>query len=474
MSEVTSRSASGNSAGGHLSRWKLYPAYRDSGVEWLGEVPEHWESKRLKYVASINDDALPESTPPGFGIAYVDISSVEASAGIVAVEEMVFEDAPSRARRVVRDGDTIISTVRTYLRAIAPILALRSNLVVSTGFAVVRPRSVAPGFLSYALRESRFVESIVARSVGVSYPAVNASDVGTISIPLPTASEQHAIAAFLDRETEKLDTLVEKKRALIGLLKEKRSALISRTVTRGLPPDAARAAGLDPHPKLTPSGIEWIGEVPEHWDVKRLKFVARLQTGPFGSQLHASDYVAGGAPIVNPSHLSNGCISPDPDITADEDTRMRLSRHVLAEGDIVLARRGEMGRCALVTEREGGWLCGSGSMRIRVEGHAMHPPLLAWALSTRGIQESLLLSSVGTTMDNLNREIVGDVSIPIPEIPEQRVIADYLDREAGRLDQMAARVEEAVERLQEYRAALITAAVTGKIDVRGADVGASF
>lgn len=290
----------------------------------------------------------------------------------------------------------------------------------------------------------------------------------------PGCAEQRAIATFLDRETAKLDALLAKKRALIELLKEKRSALISRTVTRGLPPDAARAAGLNPHPKLRPSGVEWIGEVPEHWDVKRLKFIARLQTGPFGSQLHASDYVAGGAPIVNPSHLSNGCILPDPDITADEDTRMRLSRHVLGEGDIVLARRGEMGRCALVTEREGGWLCGSGSMRIRVEGLAMYAPLLAWALSTRGIQESLLLSSVGTTMDNLNREIVGAVSIPIPEIPEQHAIADYLDREAGRLDQMAARVEKAVERLQEYRAALITAAVTGKIDLRGADIGASF
>jgi type I restriction enzyme S subunit len=222
--------------------------------------------KRLKYSATINDEALAETTDPGYEFKYVDISSVDAVNGIVAEEEMIFETAPSRARRVVRDGDTVVSTVRTYLRAIAPIWNPPDNLVVSTGFAVVRPRSVEPAFLSYALRESSFVETVVARSVGVSYPAVNASEVATIPIPLPPPPEQRAIADFLDAETAKLDTLVAKKRELIEKLKEKRTALISRTVTRSLPPEAARAAGLNPHPKLKPSGIEWLGEIPEHWE----------------------------------------------------------------------------------------------------------------------------------------------------------------------------------------------------------------
>ena len=120
-------------------RLPTYPKYKPSGVEWLGEVPEHWEVKRLKYTASINDEALPETTDPGFEMSYVDIRSVDLIRGIVTVEDMVFEDAPSRARRVVRDGDTIVSTVRTYLRAIAPIRNPASNTIVSTGFAVVRP-----------------------------------------------------------------------------------------------------------------------------------------------------------------------------------------------------------------------------------------------------------------------------------------------------------------------------------------------
>ncbi|MEX2583830.1 MAG: restriction endonuclease subunit S, partial [Gemmatimonadota bacterium] len=256
-----------------------YPSYKPSGVEWLGEVPEHWEVKRLKYTASINDEALPETTDPTFELIYVDIGSVDAIRGITHRQEMVFEDAPSRARRIVRDGDTIVSTVRTYLRAIAPIRDPEPNTIVSTGFAVVRPRKLTSVFMSYALREPGLVDAIVARSVGVSYPAVNASEIGTLPIPLPAHDEQRAIADFLDRETAKIDTLVARKRTLIERLKEKRTALISRTVTRGLPPDAATHAGLDPDPNLKPSGIDWLGEVPEHWDTGHLRRFALLRTG---------------------------------------------------------------------------------------------------------------------------------------------------------------------------------------------------
>ena len=124
-----------------------YPRTKPSGVEWLGDVPEHWAVKRLKYSVSINDDVLPETTSPDFELEYVDIGSVNAVDGITTRDYVVFENAPSRARRKVRDGDTIVSTVRTYLRAIAPVKNPPANLIVSTGFAVVRPRNVNSAFL---------------------------------------------------------------------------------------------------------------------------------------------------------------------------------------------------------------------------------------------------------------------------------------------------------------------------------------
>lgn len=208
-----------------------HPKLKPSGVEWLDDVPEHWEVKRLKYSASINDEALPETANPGWQISYVDIGNVDAIQGITNTEELMFEDAPSRARRVVREGDTIVSTVRTYLKAIARITASASNTVVSTGFAVIRPRTVNPAFMSYAIRETGFVEAIVARSVGVSYPAINADEIGTLAIPLPPVVEQRAIADFLDHETAEIDQLTTKVETAIERLQEYRTALITTAVT---------------------------------------------------------------------------------------------------------------------------------------------------------------------------------------------------------------------------------------------------
>ena len=208
-----------------------YPRYRSSGIEWLGDVPEHWEGRRLKYSASINDEALPETTDPDLEMTYVDISSVNAAKGISSTTKVSFEDAPSRARRIVRDGDTIVSTVRTYLRAIAAIQDPIPNTVVSTGFAVVRPRSVCAPFMSYALHESGFIEAIMARSVGVSYPAINASEIGMLPITLPEIAEQHTISDFLDHETKKLDSLITKIEMATERLQEYRAALITAAVT---------------------------------------------------------------------------------------------------------------------------------------------------------------------------------------------------------------------------------------------------
>ena len=242
-------------------RFRRYPEYKDSGVEWLGEIPAHWRTERLKYLATLNDEALAESTDPNFEMVYVDIGRIDAAAGITGTEEIVFEKAPSRARRIVRSGDVIVSTVRTYLRAIAAIEAPESNLIVSTGFAVIRPRQLECSFSSYALRAPHFVEHVVANSVGVSYPAINASSLACFAIAYPKVDEQRVIATFLDRETARIDGLVARKERLIELLQEKRTALITRAVTRG----------LDQNAPMKDSGVEWLGEIPAHWDTKKVK-----------------------------------------------------------------------------------------------------------------------------------------------------------------------------------------------------------
>ncbi|MFN0077505.1 MAG: restriction endonuclease subunit S [Prosthecobacter sp.] len=446
---------------------KPYPKYKPSGVDWLGDVPEHWEAKRLKYSASINDEALPDTTLPDFEFKYVDIGGVNAVDGITATEEVVFENAPSRARRKVRHGDTIVSTVRTYLRAIAPIKNPPENLIVSTGFAVVRPRKVEPGFLAYALRESSFIESVVARSTGVSYPACNASEVSGIAIPLPTPAEQRSIASYLDRETGRLDRLVAKKRELIERLKEKRTALISRTVTRGLPPAAARAAGLPENPHLKSSGHPWLDDIPQHWEVKRLKEVSVL-FGRIGFRGYSTDdlvYEGEGAISMSPSNMSDGVVSLDKCTWLSWEKYHESPEIQVQPEDVIMVKTGStLGKTAFVL---------SVPVPMTVNPQLMifkevkcSKRFLFYYVFSKIVQDVIPLHNTGSTIPTMTQEGIGKLPFPHPPLPEQAAIAAYLDVETAKLDSLVGKVEEAVERLQEYRTALITAAVTGKIDVR--------
>jgi type I restriction enzyme, S subunit len=183
-------------------------------------------------MASCNDEALPETTDPAYEIAYVDISSVDLVSGITSVETLSFDEAPSRARRVVRDGDTIISTVRTYLKAIAAIDSPPNNMVVSTGFAVVRPFDfVDSRFLGYALQNTNFIDEVVANSTGVSYPAINPSTLVCLPVAYPKGkAEQQKIADFLDWKTAQIDAAIAKGMTN-PLITEYRTTLITAATT---------------------------------------------------------------------------------------------------------------------------------------------------------------------------------------------------------------------------------------------------
>ena len=444
-----------------------YPKYKPSGVEWLGDVPEHWKMKRLKHLASINDETLSEATDPAFEMSYVDIGSVDTIEGIVNVEGTTFENAPSRARRIVRDGDTIVSTVRTYLKAIAHIQKPKPNTIVSTGFAVIRPRTTNPAFLSYALRETGFVETIVARSVGVSYPAVNASEIGSIEIPLPPNEEQRAIADFLDREAAKIDTLIDKKKTLIERLQEKRTVLITRTVTQGLPPDAARAAGLEPEPKMRASGVEWLGDVPAHWEVKRGRFCVEVQPSSNRLRELSPDNEVSFVPMEAVGEYGGL------DLEQTRAVAERGSGYTeFEEGDVIVAKITpcfENGKGALASGLLNGAAIGTTELHVlRPRSNLDRRLLFYFTISPlfRTLGEGEMYGAGG--QKRVPTSFCEDVPIPLAPLDEQRAIADFLDRETAKIDGLVAKVETAIARLREYRAALITAAVTGQVDVREA------
>jgi type I restriction enzyme S subunit len=441
-------------------RWKRYPAYKKSGVEWLEAIPVDWEVKPLKRVSSINDDTLPEDTDDQFRMLYVDISSVDEAQGILRKQELTFEEAPSRARRLVKHGDVIVSTVRTYLRAIAPIVNPENNLVVSTGFAVVRPvdDKFKSTFAAYALRSQPFIESIMRFSVGVSYPAINSSTLGDLPLVLPPRGKQHRIAEFLDCKTSYIDTLIDKKRRQMELLDEKRIALITQAVTNG----------LDPNVKMKDSGVEWLGEVPEHWDLGRLKqTVNGIMNGIWGDEPEgSSDYWCVRVADFDRIGLS---VSPEQQ-TKRSAPQHQLSSRLLRPYDLLIEKSGggELQPVGAVV-----WFpfsaraaCSNFIARIIPKNTFdsrflvyVHYHLYQAKVNTRSIKQT-------TGIQNLDAELYLDELIAYPTRDEQRSIAFFLDRETARIDTLKDKIQHSIELLQEYRSALISAAVTGQIDVR--------
>ena len=204
---------------------------KDSGVEWIGKMPKAWKYTPLKYLASCNDEVLTETTPEDYTFDYIDIGSVHTGNGIGICERMQFKDAPSRARRIVRDGDIIVSTVRTYLKAIAQVGNYDVPHIASTGFAVIRTKNANASFLRYALLSDNFVSQVEADSVGISYPAINASQIMAFKIPVPSIAEQVAIASYLDARCAAIDGIIAEKEALISDLETYKKSLIFEVVT---------------------------------------------------------------------------------------------------------------------------------------------------------------------------------------------------------------------------------------------------
>jgi type I restriction enzyme S subunit len=205
----------------------------DSGIEWLGKVPKHWLLKKIKYITRVNAQALSEATEDNYEFNYIDIGNVDLEEGFILGEKIRFANAPSRARRIVAKGDTVESTVRTYLKAIANFEESVQDIIVSTGFAVMHPLGLIHSrYLYYVLRSEVFIDRVCAMSVGVSYPAINASELASIPVWFPpNRKEQENIAEYLDQIAAKTKTAIYVLLREIELLKEYRTSLIFEVVT---------------------------------------------------------------------------------------------------------------------------------------------------------------------------------------------------------------------------------------------------
>ncbi len=439
-----------------------YPAYKDSGVEWVGDVPDHWETKPLKYLASHNDEVLPESTHPDFEFRYVEISDVDETHGVTNVQPVVFQKSPSRARRIARTGDIIISTVRTYLKAIARIDLSLSGVVVSTGFAVLRPqKGVDAEFLAYAVKAPCFLDKVVAYSVGISYPAINSSDLVKLRLPLPPLAEQCAIAAFLDAETARIDALIAKQAALVALLQEKRRALISHAVTKG----------LDPAAPMRDSGVAWLGAVPAGWEVKRLKYCLLSLDQGWSPQCENRPAEGNEWGILKVGCVNGNTFDPTENKALPDDLEP-IESLIVCLGDVLISRantRELVGSAAVVSQDHPNLLLCDKLYRLRIDPKQSTPEYVTLILRTPMVRVQMEVDATGASqsMQNISQSTIRNLVFVFPPVPEQIVLLNQITSETAQIDTLIAKAEAFSAVLREHRTALIAAAVTGQIDVRG-------
>jgi type I restriction enzyme S subunit len=438
-----------------------YPRTKPSGVEWLGDVPEHWETRKFSREVMIAEGQVDPEKEPYLSMLLVGPEHVESGTGRLLGQVTAAEQAAESGKYYCRQGDVIYSKIRPALRklVIAP-----TDCLCSADMYPLRARQrLQNEFIYWLFLSQSFAAWSVLESDRVAMPKINRDTINELRMPVPPKAEQSAIAAFLDLETGRVDRLVAKKRELIERLKEKRTALISRTVTRGLPPAAARAAGLPANPPLKPSDLDWLGDIPKHWEALTVRRRAiRIQTGGTPPTAEERFYEDGTVPWFGPGSFDDQIVVSEPIKLLNASAVKEGAARMFAAGATMVVTIGAtLGKVSSLTEAGS---CNQQITVIEFDHRRIHPRFATYQL--KRLEPALRAIAPSATLPILDQGEIADIALGVPPLPEQAAIAAYLDMETAKLDALVGKVEEAVERLQEYRTALITAAVTGKIDVR--------
>jgi len=420
-----------------IGKWKTYPAYKDSGMEWLGEIPEHWEVRRLKYIARLSyGDSLPADTraegettvfgsngPVGFHSEPNTLAPALVIGRKGSFGKINFSDHPCFAIDTTYFIDSRNS--KENLRWLFYSLSLLKLDSISEDSAI-------PG-LSRELTEKQW-------------------------LPVMPPSEQCAIATFLDRETAKINTLIAKKERLVELLQEKRAALISQAVTKG----------LDPAVPMNDSGVDWLGEIPASWTINKIGIECIVKARLGWKGLKASEYVDEGYIFLATPNIKGREIDFQNVNYITAERYFESPEIMLKVGDVLIAKDGStLGITSVIRYLPNPATVNSSIAVIRPD-QSLDSIFLYWFLSANYIQGFIQRMKDGMGVPHLFQADLRKFVVLVPPLTEQQAIANYLDHETAKIDALISRIREGIEKLKEYSTALISAAVTGKIDVRQA------
>lgn len=429
-----------------------YPEYKESGVDWLGRVPAHWSSPRLKTLLQETDERA--------GASDAELLGLSKSLGVVrrsVLDQGVAESDDYGKYKLVHPGQLVMNKMQAW----NGVFGLSANFgMVSPDYATFRFLQPELGHYLSTLFRTGVMAGVFftrCRGMGTAFLRINSGDFLDIKVPLPPLEDVRTIAAFLDRETGKIDALIAEQEKLIALLAEKRQATISQIVTRGLDPDAP----------MKDSGSVWLGQIPAHWDVVPLMHLTpRSRPIMYGIVLPGPD-VEDGIPIVKGGDVKEHRLKLELLNRTTADIEAPYARARLRPLDIVYSIRGTIGDAEVVPDVLLDANITQDVARIS-PSHGIQTRWLLHVMKSKPVFVQLEQRSLGAAVRGINIFELKRARVPVPPAHERNAIAAFLDAETAKLDALAAEAERAIGLLTERRSALIAAAVTGQIDVRGA------
>jgi len=436
-----------------------YPTYKPSGVEWLGEVPEHWEVTALKhgYVVTLGKMLQPEAASEGdMLLPYLRAANIRWSGIDDSDIKTMWFSTKDRENLRLQVDDLLVSEGGDVGRS-----ALWKGEIDECYFQNsvnrVRPdNGNLTSFLRYwmsTMKDKGYIDVLCNKSTIAHFTA---EKVGAVPVPLPPVDEQNAIAAFLDHETTKIDALIAEQQRLIELLQEKRQAVISHAVTKG----------LNPHAPMKDSGVEWLGEVPEHWELLQLKRLSRPGSSITYGIVQAGPHIEEGIPYIRTSDMSGDSLSIETCQRTSYEIDRSYTRSKVNTGDLVVAIRATVGKVLVVPEELDGANLTQGTAKFS-PGNQVLTDFIKLSFESRYLQAQIDASSKGATFAEITLDALRRLVFAVPSISEQAEIASRVNALANEFAGLISDSQRSAALLQERRSALISAAVTGQIDVRG-------
>lgn len=425
-----------------MAKYQKYAEYQDSGVEWLGEIPKDWGVLKLKYAVDLISEKSQDINQK-----YVGMENITSKNGkYVHTEEVI----PEGISNTFKDNDVLFGKLRPYL---AKSWLASFSGICSSELLVLRAKEICPKFLQYYTLTDEFINQVDSSTYGSKMPRASWEFISLLSIPKCSFDLSIKIANFLDHETAQIDTLIAKQEKLIELLKEKRQAVISHAVTKGLNINAL----------MKDSGVEWLGQVPEHWTVSRYKYcTSRVVVGIAEAATHA--YSEKGIPIIRATNIKEEGININDTLYLKESFANMNEGKYLYTNDIITVRTGYPGISAVIPETLDKSHCFTNLVSTPKSSHCPH--FLNEYLNSRMGKAYFALFGWGSAQKNISVPILQEFPIAYPELAEQKKIVVAVQNEKNKFNLLISNVQNSIKLMQERRTALISAAVTGKIDVR--------